>query len=160
MARSKAPRYRSAGVLVLAILVSQLAGIAGSVFTFDAIPVWYASLQKPFAPPAWIFAPVWLILYTLMGIALWLVWKKSRGRKPYLLFGIQLFLNALWSVIFFGLKNPGLALAEIVALWVAVALTAKEFYKVEKRAGWLLLPYIAWLTIALLLNAGIWALNP
>jgi len=150
--------------LVSAIVVCQLAGIVGSVFTVNSIPTWYAGLEKPFfAPPNWLFAPVWLSLYTLMGVSLYLVWSRgadTRSVKTALsVFGIQLVLNALWSVLFFGLRSPLLGLIEIAALWIAIAVTIVLFYRVSRTAGLLLIPYIAWVTIAAALNGFIWNLN-
>lgn len=150
--------------LVSAIVVCQLAGIVGSVFTVSSIPTWYAGLEKPFfAPPNWLFGPVWLSLYTLMGVSLYLVWSRgadTRSVKTALsVFGIQLALNALWSVLFFGLRSPLLGLVEIAALWIAIAATIVLFYRVSRTAGLLLIPYIAWVTIAAALNGFIWTLN-
>ena len=146
--------------LVVFIGISQLAGLLGSIVTSPAIGTWYASLAKPFfTPPSWAFAPVWITLYALMGIALWLVWRKQPSRQPYVLFAIQLALNALWSFLFFGLQSPILGLAEIAILWIVIALTLRSFYKVSRPAGLLLLPYIAWVTIALALNLSIFLLN-
>lgn len=133
--------------LVVAVVGAQAAGIIGAVFTTPAIPVWYAALEKPaFNPPAWVFAPVWTTLFFLMGIAAFLVWQKGLKRKEVrvalLLFVLQLGLNTLWSIIFFGLRSPGGALVEIVFLWLAIAATIVLFYKISKPAAWLLAPYI------------------
>ncbi|MBI2036014.1 tryptophan-rich sensory protein [Candidatus Microgenomates bacterium] len=144
--------------LILSVGVCLGAGVLGSIFTFSAIPTWYQTLNKPFfSPPNWIFGPVWTILYILMGISLYLVWQK-RGVPA--VFWIQLILNALWSILFFGLKNPSLALVDIVALWVAIFLTIKAFSKISKPAGNLLIPYILWVTFASILNLAIVLLNP
>ena len=117
--------------LILSILLCQFAGIIGSVFTFSSIPTWYVNLQKPeFAPPNWVFAPIWIILYALMGISLYLILNKGLREKRTVLgikfFAIQLFLNALWSVIFFGLQNQFIAFIEIIILWVFICLTILE----------------------------------
>ena len=140
-----------------------MAGIIGSVFTFPAIPTWYATLNKPFfSPPNWIFGPVWTALFTLMGIALYLVWqKKTKFKKAAALriFTIQLILNTLWSILFFGLQSPALAFIEILFLWAFIALSIKAFYKVSKAAGYLLVPYILWISFATLLNLAIVMLN-
>jgi translocator protein len=149
--------------LVVAIVLCQLAGIIGSVFTISSISSWYAELSKPFfSPPNWVFFPVWISLYLLMGISLYLVWKKGwkENKKALSFFGIQLFLNALWSPIFFGLKNPLLAFIEIIFLWLAILLTIIHFYKVSKPAAYLLIPYILWVSFAALLNFFIFLLNP
>ncbi len=152
------------GRLVSAIAICQLAGIVGSVFTFSAIPAWYASLAKPaFSPPNWIFGPVWLLLYTLMGISLYLVWnkgfKKRENRTALYLFGTQLALNSLWSILFFGLKNPFYALLEIIVLWIMIALTIRAFSRISGRAAQLLVPYILWVSFAAVLNFFVWRLN-
>lgn len=138
-----------------------MAGVIGSILTGPSVPVWYTGLQKPaFAPPNWLFAPVWITLFTLMGISLYLVWEKKENIKvPLILFGIQLILNIVWSLLFFGLQSPFYALIEIIILWIAILLTIVSFYKVSKRAGILLLPYISWVSLATILNYYIWLLN-
>ena len=155
--------------LVIAIGISEMAGIIGSVFTISAIPNWYSTLVKPaLNPPSWIFGPVWTTLYALMGIAAFLIWSsyakvsedKKKGIKVALaLFGIQLVLNTLWSIIFFGLHNPGGALVEIVFLWLAILATIIAFAKISKPAAYLLVPYLLWVSFASYLNYSIWALN-
>lgn len=151
--------------LVFAVVVCQLAGVLGSLLTSPQIPTWYATLQKPgFSPPNWLFAPVWIILFALMGISTYLVWNKgleNREVKTSLfIFGIQLALNVLWSFLFFGLQSPFYAFMEIIVLWAAIALTILSFFKVSKTAGLLLLPYILWVSFAMILNYYIWKLNP
>jgi translocator protein len=147
--------------LIVSILLAQLAGIIGSLFT--EIGSWYQDLIKPsFNPPNWIFGPVWTILYLLMGISLYLVWnsKKSKERKIGLyFFFIQLILNSLWSILFFGLNNPLLAFIEIIILWFAILLTLIYFYRVRKAAGYLLIPYLLWVSFASILNYFILILN-
>lgn len=150
--------------LIISIAVCELAGIIGSVFTFPAIESWYRSIIKPsFSPPNWIFGPVWTTLFVLMGIALFLVWKKgfsTRESKIALgFFIIQLILNTLWSIIFFGLRNPGLAFIELIILWLAILATIITFAKISKPAAWLLIPYILWVSFAGFLNYTIWMLN-
>ena len=150
--------------LVFAILACELAGIAGSFFTMPSIPSWYASLNKPFfSPPNWLFAPVWTTLFAMMGISFFLVWQKglqNRGVKAAVsIFGLQLILNIFWPVLFFGLRNPFLAFIEIISLWIAIAFTIKKFYPVSRKAAYILIPYIAWVSIATALNAAIWLLN-
>jgi benzodiazapine receptor len=150
--------------LVSAIAVCQLAGVVGSFFTVNSIPTWYAGLEKPvFAPPNWLFGPVWISLYTLMGVSLYLVWRSGVDRRlvktALSVFGVQLVLNAFWSILFFGLQSPLLGLIEIAALWIAIAVTIVLFFRVSRSAGLLLLPYIAWVTIAAVLNGFIWRLN-
>jgi len=124
---------------------------------------WYASLEKPsWNPPNWIFGPAWTALYAMMAVAAWLVWRRggfAAQALPLAAFLVQLLLNALWSWLFFGLKNPGLAFAEIVALWVAIATTLLLFRRPSATAAWLLAPYLAWVTFASLLNFTLWRLN-
>lgn len=150
--------------LVIAIVVSQLAGIIGSVFTKPSIAGWYASLAKPaLAPPNWIFGPVWTTLFVLMGISAFLIWKKGLDRRDVkIALGIflgQLFLNTLWSIIFFGLQSPGGAFIELIFLWLAILATIVAFAKISKPAAWLLVPYIAWVSFAMYLNYSIYVLN-
>jgi len=151
--------------LVFAVVVCQLAGVLGSLLTSPQIPTWYATLQKPgFSPPNWLFAPVWIILFALMGISTYLVWNKGLGNREVktslFIFGIQLALNVLWSFLFFGLQSPFYAFMEIIVLWATIALTILSFFKVSKTAGLLLLPYILWVSFAMILNYYIWKLNP
>ena len=150
--------------LIIAIAVSELAGIIGSLFTTPSIPTWYATLTKPtFNPPSWVFAPVWTTLFVLMGIAAFLIWKKGLERKDVKIalsiFIGQLILNMLWSIIFFGLHNPGLAFIEIIFLWAAILVTIIYFHKISKLAAWLLVPYILWVSFAAFLNFSIWQLS-
>ncbi len=148
-----------------AIAVCLLAGLIGSVFTTPAIPTWYAALVKPaLNPPAWVFGPVWTVLYILMGIALYLVWSKGWEQKNVqvatAIFAVQLALNVLWSYFFFGLQAPFFALIEIVLLWIAILMTIGAFHRVSVPAAVLLVPYFLWVSFAAYLNYGIYALNP
>lgn len=139
-----------------------LVGFAGAYFTQPAIEGWYQALNKPFfTPPNAIFGPVWTILYILMGVALYLVWvsKGKQKQKAITFFFIQLGLNFLWSVFFFAMENPLLALGNIIALWVVIALTIKYFYPISYTAAYLLIPYLAWVSFATILNASIFLLN-
>ena len=150
--------------LVIAVVVSELAGVVGSFFTISAIPTWYAGLAKPVLnPPAWVFGPAWTTLYALMGIAAFLIWKNGWERKDVRMalgvFGIQLFLNAIWSIIFFGLQSPGWALVDIVLLWLAIVWTIVVFYKISKPAAYLLVLYLLWVTFASYLNYSVLLLN-
>lgn len=150
--------------LIASILISQLAGVIGSVFTASSVKTWYRTLDKPpFNPPGWVFGPVWTALYTLMGVAAWLVWRKgwvTPGVRAALgVFAVQLVLNGLWSYLFFGLRSPFAAFVELVILWAAIALTVILFFRVSGAAGWLLIPYIAWVSFAGVLNFSIWRLN-
>ena len=150
--------------LIVALAVCQLAGAIGAAFTSPAIPTWYAWLQKPsFSPPDWLFAPVWGTLYVLIGVAVWLVWKKGTNinavRWALWLFLLQLSLNSLWSIIFFGFRNVGGALVEIGIMWLAIAATIVAFFRVSRPAAYLLVPYFLWVTFAAILNHAIWMLN-
>jgi benzodiazapine receptor len=151
--------------IVLCILLCLSAGWVGSLATRDAIPQWYAGLTKPsFSPPNWAFGVVWPILYVLMGIALATVLSAGMDRREVRIaaavFGIQLVLNAAWSLIFFGLHRIDWALVEIVVLWLAILAAAYLFYRVSKGAAALLVPYLLWVSFAIVLNAGFWRLNP
>lgn len=157
-------KINNAFKLVIAVVLSELAGIVGSVFTAPYIPTWYAGIIKPdINPPAWVFAPVWTTLFALMGIAAFLVWKHGLKRREVkialTLFIVQLVLNMLWSVIFFGFHNPGGAFVELIFLWIAILVTIIIFAKISKPAAWLLVPYILWVSFAGYLNYSIWRLN-
>jgi len=149
---------------IIFVLLSQMAGVIGSVFTRSAITSWYIGLNKPFFnPPNWIFGPVWTLLYTLMGVASYFIWQK-RSDNPLanvalLVFFVHLVFNALWSFIFFGLKNPMLAFFEIIVLWLMILALIILFYKIDKKAAYLLIPYILWVSFASILNFSIWKLN-
>lgn len=150
--------------LLTAIVGCQLVGILGSVFTVNAIPTWYSSLTKPFfAPPDWLFAPVWTILYLMMGVSFYLIWKKgwekSYNRIARNYFFAQLALNFVWSPAFFGLKSPLLALLIIVVLLGLIIITIKKFFPISKWSAILLLPYLLWVTFATVLNGAIVLLN-
>jgi tryptophan-rich sensory protein len=139
-------------------------GVIGSIFTAPAVPTWYAALRKPaFTPPNWLFGPVWVSLFLLMGLSAFLVWRRGldqHGVKLALsLFVFQLLLNLLWSAMFFGLKSPLAGLVDIFFLWVAILLTIFAFCKLSTTAGMLLLPYIVWVSFAAILNFSIWRLN-
>ena len=154
----------AAARLLAFLLVPLLVGAGSGFMTAGAVRDWYPSLVRPsFAPPSWIFGPVWTLLYLMMGFAAYLVWQRGGGaaaaRTALALFGAQLVLNGLWSVLFFGLRAPGLALVEIVVLWVAIAATLWAFWRIRPAAGALLVPYLAWVTFATALNAGFWWLN-
>jgi translocator protein len=149
--------------LIASLVMCQVAGIIGSLFTASSIPIWYAALNKPiFNPPNWIFAPVWIFLYILMGISFYLIWIKSDVPNFGLLFSLflfQLILNSFWTIIFFGLKSPLLAFIEIIILWIAILFCIILFYKVSKVSSVLLIPYILWVSFAAILNFAIWKLN-
>jgi benzodiazapine receptor len=148
----------------LFIALAQAAGLIGTYFTVDAIPTWYAALRKPsFAPPNWVFAPAWTTLYALMGIAAARAWelrtRKTNADRGLNWYWAQLALNAIWSPVFFGMKNLGLALIVIGVMWVTIIMTIREFWKAEKGIALLLVPYLAWVSFASVLNYALWMLN-
>jgi len=160
----KGTRLREILKLLVSVAICQAAGALGSVATGPSIATWYATLEKPwFTPPNWVFAPVWLTLFVLMGIAVFLVWRRGLSNRQVkvamAVFAVQLILNVLWSVAFFGLKSPLAGLVVIVILWVAILMTLLCFFKISRSAGFLLLPYIVWVSIAAVLNASILILN-
>ncbi len=151
--------------LGVSIILCQLAGLIGSIFTFPNVTTWYTTLIKPqFTPPSWAFAPVWTILYFLMGISLYLVWqtkfKKPEVKTAINLFAIQLTLNVTWSFLFFGQHNPLYGLIGIILLAIAIIATIIQFNKINRNAALLMLPYLAWVLFASYLNYSIWILNP
>ena len=162
-------KLRDSVRLIIAILGVEFAGIVGSLFTAPAIDGWYRNIVKPVLnPPAWVFGPVWTTLFALMGISVFLLWssyaasskdKQTATKIALVLFGVQLALNTLWSMIFFGLRSPGAALIEIVFLWFAIVATMIAFARISKPAAWLLVPYILWVSFAAYLNYAIWILN-
>lgn len=149
--------------LIVWIALSFSAGVVGSVATAMGVEGWYRTLAKPsWTPPNWIFGPVWSTLYLLMGVAGWLVWKQAgfrAARQPLLLFAIQLVLNGMWSWMFFAFQRPDWALANIVLLWLAIVATIVAFFRRSFLAGLLLVPYLAWVSFATILNFAIWRLN-
>lgn len=137
-----------------------MAGFIGSFFTMDAIPTWYATLQKPpISPPNWVFGPVWSALYVLMGVAAGLVWQHEGVRAPLRLYFTHLVLNAFWSIAFFNLESPELALAVVVLLWLAIIALIVQFRSRSRLAALLMLPYLAWVSFASVLNAWIVLIN-
>jgi tryptophan-rich sensory protein len=154
---------RSIAALAVFLVLSFTASAIGGLFTYPAIPGWYQGLEKPsWTPPDAVFGPVWTVLYILMAVAAWLVWKRggwAAQRGPLMLWGVQLVLNSLWSILFFGMRNPALGLAEIVILWLAILAALIAFWKVARPAGGLMLPYLAWVTYASALNFAIFRLN-
>lgn len=180
-------KYKKIFKLIISILICQMAGAIGSVFTVPQIEGWYDTLNKPsFTPPGSFIGLVWTILFFLMGISLYLVWEKdwrseisNRDQKAkywnklseklwkgewskenaILIFTLQLILNILWSVVFFGLQSPGLAFFELLMLWWAILFTIVCFYRISKPAAYLLIPYIAWVSFAGILNFILWRIN-
>ena len=148
---------------LIILAIPQLAGVIGSFFTFSSVNTWYVNIIKPlWNPPNWVFGPVWTILYFLMGLALFIIWLNRPSKavnKAYFWFGIQLMFNIFWSILFFGIQNIGMALIEIVLLWAFILITIRNFYAVDKRAAYLLIPYILWVSFAAVLNFSIWQLN-
>jgi tryptophan-rich sensory protein len=155
------PRLRTALSVLGWVLLAQLAGLVGSVATASSVNGWYTTLVRPeLAPPGWVFAPVWTTLFTLMGVAAFLAWRAEGTRWPaFVAFGGQLLLNVAWSFVFFGAQAIGPALAVIAVLWIAILLNAVLFARLDRRAGLLLVPYLAWVAFAAYLNYGFWMLN-
>jgi len=163
MATASEPRPRAAMVLVGWLALCLAVGGAASIFPLRAIPTWYAGLVKPpLNPPNQVFGPVWTVLYILMAVAAWIVWKtrpsacRTRGLRLFL---VQLGLNFLWTWIFFGTHQIMTAFIDLLALWAAILLTLLTFKKMSTTAAWLLVPYLAWVTFAGYLNITIWHLN-
>jgi translocator protein len=151
-------------VLIGFIILAQLAGIIGSVFTAGSVDTWYVELAKPaFTPPGWLFGPVWITLYLLMGISAYLIWRKgwtnSQVKSALRIFFFQLILNTLWSILFFGLHRLFWAFIEIAFLWLAILLMILKFRKISPAAAHLQIPYFLWVTFAALLNLSIWLMN-
>jgi benzodiazapine receptor len=149
---------------IICLVLTFSAALVGSLFTRGAVTDWYATLNRPyFTPPNWLFGPVWTILYLLMAISAFIVWQKSlvnpAVKIALILYLVQLILNALWSVIFFGLKLPMLAFIEIIMLWTAIVFTILAFARVSITAALILVPYILWVSFAAVLNFSIWFLN-
>ncbi|HMS33312.1 MAG TPA: tryptophan-rich sensory protein [Ignavibacteria bacterium] len=150
--------------LILSIVICQAAGLIGTVFTMDSIPTWYAALNKPaFNPPNWLFGPVWTLLYLMMGISLFIVWKEDLKNKvvksAFTVFMIQLFLNTIWSIVFFGMQSLSGGLIIIILLWIMILITILKFMKISRVAGILLIPYLLWVSFATFLNFSIFKLN-
>jgi tryptophan-rich sensory protein len=150
--------------LVISVAVPLAVGGLSGFATARGVADWYPTLTKPtFNPPAWIFGPVWTVLYIMMGVAAFLVWRKGLEgdgvRIALVVFGVQLALNGLWSILFFGMQAPGWALVEIILLWTAIGVATVLFFRVALPAGALLLPYWGWVTFATVLNASLWWLN-
>ncbi len=150
--------------LLLSVIICQLAGLIGAFFTSPSISTWYASLVKPaFNPPNSVFGPIWTIIYTLIGISLYLVIRdgiESKEKKTALIvFSVHLILNSLWSILFFGIKNIFLAFFEIIILWGMIVYTMLLFKRINQKTVYLLTPYLLWVSFAAILNFSIWRLN-
>jgi tryptophan-rich sensory protein len=158
------PKARSTGLLILCLAIPLIIGIAGSLITMPEIGGWYTALHKPwFNPPSWIFGPVWILLYILMGVSLWLIVRDEYESRPVrqavILFAIQLIANLLWSVLFFGMHLIFAALLGVIVLFILIAATIIAFRRISSTAGWLLVPYLCWTAFASLLTGMIWILN-
>jgi benzodiazapine receptor len=149
--------------LIISISACFAAAGIGSMATTPNIPTWYAELSKPtWTPPNWLFAPVWTALFLAMAVAAWLVWRQQASgtvRGALILFAVQLLLNTLWSVLFFGLQRPGWAAVEIAVLWIAILFTLIAFWQRSRWAGLLFVPYLLWVSFAGVLNVAVWHLN-
>jgi tryptophan-rich sensory protein len=149
--------------LIVSVILPVLVGGIAGLFTAEAVPGWYATLKQPsFNPPNWIFGPVWTILYLLMGISLFLVWKENHSKERNIaitVFLIQLALNFAWSLIFFHFKMIGLALVEISLLWISILSMLFIFYKIKPAAAYINIPYLLWVAFATVLNASYYILN-
>lgn len=149
--------------LIISIALCEAVGILSTSFTLAAIPEWYSALVKPpFSPPNWVFGPVWILLYLMMGVSFHYIWQlgwKKKIKVAGYYFGAQLALSFLWSVAFFGLRSPLLGLVNIITLWIFIVLTMKHFYPLSKIAFYLLVPYLLWIIFATLLNGAIVLLN-
>ena len=148
---------------VISIILCQLAGITGTIFTGDSLG-WYYTLNKPFfRPPNWLFGPVWIILYAMMGISLYLLWRRgfssNDSKYALIIFVIQLVINTAWSFVFFGERSIGGGMAVILVLWIMIFLTIFAFYRLNTSAAYLLIPYLIWVSYASILNLSIWRLN-
>lgn len=160
MSSQSSSRSKTVLGLIGWLLLCFAAAAGGAVFMPGE---WYAGLNKPaWNPPGWLFGPVWSALYTMMAVAAWLVWRRggfAAQRRPLGWFLAQLVLNAVWTPLFFGLHRPGVAFAEILLLWLAIAWTIAAFWRVHRTAAWLLAPYLAWVSFAAVLNGTLWRLN-
>jgi len=154
-------KIKNPKLLITSLIIPQLFGFVGSLFTTPAIDSWYSGINRPFfAPPNWLFAPVWILLFTLMGISFYLLrLKGKKAKKAVDLFWTQLAFNLLWSIIFFGLKLPWLAFIEIIILWYYIFITIKASTKINRFSGYLLFPYLLWVSFATLLNLGFALIN-
>ena len=159
----KSMNIRTITKLILSMAIPLAVGAIAGIFTSAAIPDWYSTLNQPsFNPPNWLFAPVWTTLYIIIGISLFLVWTLPPGKdrnRALVAFGIQMTLNFGWSFLFFYFKTIGLALAEIIVLWISIVLMMVLFYKVKPIAALINIPYLLWVSFATLLNAAYFLLN-
>jgi benzodiazapine receptor len=159
------PDRHPVGSLVAAVLACELVGASGVLLSGDGVTAWYPTLAKPaFTPPSWVFGPVWTTLFALLGVAAWLVWRADLERRAVrvalAVFALQYVVQVAWSGVFFGLRWPAGGLTVIAVLWVGVVATIAAFARVDRRAALLLVPYLAWVSLAAALNYRIWQLNP
>ncbi|MBO9632894.1 MAG: tryptophan-rich sensory protein, partial [Chitinophagaceae bacterium] len=156
-------RMRPIAKLFISIAIPVITGLIASWFTVQSVNGWYSTLNRPsFAPPNWIFGPVWLVLYVLMGISLYIIWQCPPGiqkEKALFIFGLQLFCNFIWSFLFFFMRNPATALVDIVLLWLLILVMIVRFYRLRPLAAWLNIPYLLWVSFATALNYMFWKLN-
>lgn len=157
-------KFREFLLFIISVAICQLTGVIGSIFTMMSVKTWYQELVKPsLTPPGWVFSPVWISLFFLMGVSLYLIWRRGfeeRGVKvAFIVFIVHLGFNILWSALFFGMRSPFLALLEIIVLWAFIVVSTYLFFRVSKVAGVLLLPYLLWVSFAVYLNFSIWRLN-
>ncbi|MEC7695866.1 MAG: TspO/MBR family protein [Planctomycetota bacterium] len=158
----RSPRAQALG-LVISVVICFGAALLGNLATMPQIPTWYSGIAKPaWTPPDWVFGPVWSLLYAMMAVSAWLVWRKVGGkttRVPLIWFGTQLVLNSLWSVLFFGMQKPAWSMVEVFFLWLAILMTIRAFWPLSRWASLLLVPYLLWVSFASILNVAIWQLN-
>ena len=164
MITTKSNELSSQWKFIIAVFICQAVGIVSGLLTQNEMTTWFSSLNKPsWNPPAYLFGPVWTTLYLLMGISLWLVWKsnapETQKLRAELTFALQLFLNFMWSILFFNIHSPALAFVDIVLMIVAILMTIGRFARISRLAAWLLVPYLMWVCFATVLNYRIWAMN-
>jgi tryptophan-rich sensory protein len=159
------PRDRPILAVGLTIIIVEIVGASGSIFTLQGLDTWYDTLQRPMlAPPNWVFGPVWTVLFALIGVALWLVWRRLASSPDKARFGFGVFVlhfvfNIGWSVVFFGMQDIGSGLVVIGILWLLIVATMWAFGRVDRRAALLLVPYLLWVSFAAYLNYSFWVLN-
>ncbi len=160
--KQRSPRAQALG-LVISVVICFGAALLGNIATMPQIPTWYAGIAKPsWTPPDWLFGPVWSLLYAMMAVAVWLVWRQSdwkTAKAALLWFAAQLVLNSVWSVLFFGMQQPAWSMVEVFFLWLAILMTIRAFWPISRLAAGLLVPYLLWVSFASVLNVGIWQLN-
>ncbi|MBC18902.1 MAG: sensory protein TspO [Planctomycetaceae bacterium] len=167
MTRDLAPKQRSSRAQAIGLIVSVAicygAALLGNLATMPQIPTWYSGIAKPsWTPPDWVFGPVWSLLYAMMAIAAWLIWRNEDRKKstiPLVWFAVQLILNSFWSVLFFGMQKPSWSMVEVFFLWLAIFMTIRAFWPLSRWAASMLVPYLLWVSFASVLNVAIWQLN-